>query len=74
MLISAANSQKNFVEQLCNLKFCNNTYYLSGTSKNRAILITNGHNITFENETFYASDGSKLSQKDAIKKILPKKK
>ena len=74
VLISAANSQKNFVEQLCNLKFCNNTYYLSGTSKNRAILITNGHNITFENETFYASDGSKLSQKDAIKKILPKKK
>jgi len=73
-LISAANSQKNFVEQLCNLKFSNNKYYLSKTSKNRAVVITNGRDITFENETYIAPDGSTLSEKQAVKRFLPKKK
>lgn len=67
VLVSAVNSQKNFVPQLGGVRFEGNEYRLTPSSRDVAIYISNGRDFTFKDETYISSSGEKIDRGQAVK-------
>jgi len=69
--VDAVNADNNLVPALKNISFVDNVFYLSETSGNVAVLVSNGEKTSFRGNRYFGKDGAVIPQAEAVKVVPP---